>query len=272
MHRTWTVVTGMLAIGVVAPAHAQSLADRIAQAPADATVVFEYEARPGVCGDGRNIINVGEDANYVDLDDGSRAVVGRNGRYTMRGRSCEFGPVRIEMERDGRSITTLHARVGRPDPIAGATDLGTVSPAAAAAFLLGTVARTAPGKAGEHAVFAATLGQGVDPWPEMLEIARDESVAQRVRKSAVFWVGQAAGERATEGLRGVVDDASTDVEVRESAVFALSQRPDDEAVPALIQIARTSPEPKIRKSAIFWLGQSEDPRALDFFEELLVRG
>jgi HEAT repeat protein len=57
--------------------------------------------------------------------------------------------------------------------------------------------------------------------------------------------------------------------VRKQAVFALSQRPSDEAVPALIRIARSNREPEIRRTALFWLGQSEDPRALGLFEEIL---
>ena len=52
-------------------------------------------------------------------------------------------------------------------------------------------------------------------------------------------------------------------------MFALSQRPDDEGVPALIHIARTNPHRELRKTALFWLGQSGDPRALALFEELL---
>jgi len=62
-----------------------------------------------------------------------------------------------------------------------------------------------------------------------------------------------------------------DREVRESAIFALSQRPRDEGVPALIRIVRTSRDPKLRKNALFWLGQSNDPRALDLIEELLAK-
>jgi HEAT repeat protein len=53
-------------------------------------------------------------------------------------------------------------------------------------------------------------------------------------------------------------------------VFALSQRPSEESVPALIRIARTNRHPELRKTALFWLGQSEDPRAITLFEELLV--
>ncbi len=57
--------------------------------------------------------------------------------------------------------------------------------------------------------------------------------------------------------------------MRKPAVFALSQRPAEEGVPALIRIARTNRHPELRKTALFWLGQSEDPRALALFEEIL---
>jgi HEAT repeat protein len=87
----------------------------------------------------------------------------------------------------------------------------------------------------------------------------------------VFWLGQAAGESATRDLNNIVLDNGIDREVREQAVFALSQRPHEEGVPALIAVARTNKDPEIRKKALFWLGQSNDPRALDLFEELLTR-
>jgi HEAT repeat protein len=93
-----------------------------------------------------------------------------------------------------------------------------------------------------------------------------------VRRSAVFWVGQAAASAATAGLVEVVGDAALNREVREAAVFALSQRPRNEGVPALLAAARTDRDGTIRRSAIFWLGQSEDPRALAYFEEVLVKG
>jgi len=92
-----------------------------------------------------------------------------------------------------------------------------------------------------------------------------------VKRSAVFWLGQAAGDAATRGLTDLVDDGSADHEVRETAVFALSQRPHEEGVPALIRIVKENKDPDLRRKAIFWLGQSDDPRALSLFEELLTR-
>ena len=52
-------------------------------------------------------------------------------------------------------------------------------------------------------------------------------------------------------------------------MFALSQLPKDEGVPLLIKVARTNTNLEVRKQAMFWLGQSKDPRAIDFFSEVL---
>ena len=59
--------------------------------------------------------------------------------------------------------------------------------------------------------------------------------------------------------------------MKKKAVFALSQLPKDEGVPMLIQVARTNRNAEVRKQAMFWLGQSKDPRAVQFFEEILAR-
>jgi HEAT repeat protein len=158
---------------------------------------------------------------------------------------------------------------GRWRPAEGVTDLGDVSAPEAARLLIGLAASA--GGAGEHAVFPATLADSVIVWPELLRLARDTSVPAGTRRSAVFWLGQAAGDAATRGLADLVDDGGVDRSVQEHAVFALSQRPADEGVPALIRIARTHRDPEVRKKALFWLGQSGDPRALALFEEILLR-
>jgi HEAT repeat protein len=60
-----------------------------------------------------------------------------------------------------------------------------------------------------------------------------------------------------------------DTEVKKRAVFALSQLPRGEGVQLLIDVARKNPNPAVKKQAIFWLGQSKDPRAIDFFAQIL---
>ena len=42
-----------------------------------------------------------------------------------------------------------------------------------------------------------------------------------------------------------------------------------EGVPLLINVARKNTNPAVRKQAMFWLGQSKDPRAMEFFAEIL---
>lgn len=59
--------------------------------------------------------------------------------------------------------------------------------------------------------------------------------------------------------------------MKTKAVFALTQMPDNEGVPKLIHVARTNRNAEVRKKAMFWLGQSKDPRALAFFEEVLMK-
>lgn len=252
------VIPGILAIpGTLA---GQDIAATVASAP-DGHVRFTYEARPGVCGNG----------SYISVDGDTRIRWSRGDDECDC--VCDEGPVRIEMRvRDG-VVRDLDADVGGRwrDRSGAVTDLGDIAPDVAAEYLL-DLAESSPTEAGEDAVFPATLARGVEPWPRLLQIARNGSVRRDTRRSAVFWVGQQASVRATEGLESIIQDAD-ELEVREHAVFALSQQPNDEAVEALIRIARTHEEPEIRKKALFWLGQrGDDPRVLDLFEAILTDG
>ena len=89
-----------------------------------------------------------------------------------------------------------------------------------------------------------------------------------VRGESIFWLAQKAGNKAAAAITERIDQ-DPDTEVKKRAVFALSQLPKDEGVPLLIRVARTHTNPAVRKQAMFWLGQSRDPRALDFFTEIL---
>lgn len=88
------------------------------------------------------------------------------------------------------------------------------------------------------------------------------------RGQALFWLAQRAGRKAV-GTIGDAIENDPDTQVKTRAVFALSQLPNDEGVPKLIEVARTHRNPKVRQQAFFWLGQTRDPRALKFFEEIL---
>ena len=119
----------------------------------------------------------------------------------------------------------------------------------------------------KKAVFALSQleqNSGVDA---LINVARNNADAS-VRGEAIFWLGQKAGTRAASEITDRIEQ-DPDTEVKKKAVFALSQLPKDEGVPRLIQVARTNPNPAVRKQAMFWLGQSKDPRAIDFFAEIL---
>ena len=119
----------------------------------------------------------------------------------------------------------------------------------------------------KKAVFALSqLDQnaGVDA---LIRVARNNNEPS-IRGEAIFWLGQKAGSKAASEITDRIDQ-DPDTEVKKKAVFALSQLPKDEGVPRLIQVARTNPNPAVRKQAMFWLGQSKDPRAIDFFAEIL---
>lgn len=241
---------------------AQSPQSRLASIR-DGQLRLTFDLRPGVCGSGRN---VWFNRNNVSSSPSSRT--SRDVEYDV---DCDSGPGRIVVDKDRGQIIDLRVYVGgrwRSNP--DATDIGHVGARETADLLL-EIARTENNKAGRNAIFPLTLIDNVDVSRELLRIARDDTRPRETRKQSVFWLGQLAEGPATEGLTALVGDQALDREVREQVVFALSQRPKEEGVPALINVVRTHRDPEIRKKALFWLGQSGDPRALDLIEELLTK-
>lgn len=229
----------------------QTLAARIREAGAG-PIHLSFAARPEVCGQG------GRGIMFRDGDD-------QDDEWES---DCERGPVRVSLRMRGGRVASAENYVGgRWKPGTGAVDLGLVSAPEAAAVLLALA--DSAGDGAEDLVAAATMADSAVVWPTLLELARNPRATEDTRRQAVFWLGHAAGVEATRGLDSILRDRGGELEVRKQAVFALSQRPRDEGVPALIRIARTSREPEIVRTALFWLGQSDDPRALALFEEIL---
>ncbi len=226
---------------------AQSLAQRVAAAP-DGTLRFAFAVRPGVCASGENV-NVGRRSSEWES-------------------VCDDGPGRVALDVAGHRVTALRFYVGGHWKPGAATDLGQVPAAEATSFLLDLAAH-AEGRVAQHALVPAALADSVVVWPKLLELARDESRPNGLRRGATFWLSQQAAAAATKGLAELAT-SDGDRQVRRSAVFALSQRPHDEGVPALIEVARTSHDPELRRQAIFWLGQTGDPRALEFLRSVLA--
>jgi len=117
--------------------------------------------------------------------------------------------------------------------------------------------------------FALSVSKEPAALEEMIRMAHDDESGY-VRGQAIFWLAQKAGKRAVSAIDGAIAN-DPDTDVKKQAVFALSQLPKDEGVPKLIQVAENNRNPEVRKQAMFWLGQSQDPRALSFFEKVLLK-
>jgi hypothetical protein len=121
----------------------------------------------------------------------------------------------------------------------------------------------------KHLTFAVSLSREPDAVDTLTRVARSDA-SPTVRGEAIFWLAQKAGQKAARTITDAIEH-DPETKVKERAVFALSQLPKDEGVPKLIDVARTHKNPAVRKQAMFWLGQSRDPRALEFFQEVLAR-
>jgi HEAT repeat protein len=105
---------------------------------------------------------------------------------------------------------------------------------------------------------------------KLFEVARSGENSE-LRQQAIHWLGQKAGERVLAALRDVANSSDADTDLQIQAVHAISQRPVAEAVPLLIQLARTHRNPEVRRVAVHYLSQSGDPRALEFIREVLTK-
>jgi hypothetical protein len=115
----------------------------------------------------------------------------------------------------------------------------------------------------------AAISQHAEPSavPTIEGLARAHTTAA-VRGEALFWLAQMAGEKVAGTITAAIEN-DPDTEVKRRAVFALSQLPKNEGVPLMIDVARKNKNLAVRKQAMFWLGQSKDPRAVEFFAEIL---
>jgi len=92
-----------------------------------------------------------------------------------------------------------------------------------------------------------------------------------VRRQAIRLLGERVSQRSFEFLSATAQSTDANAEVQVQAVRAIGERKAAESVPLLIKIARTHPNQLVRKQAIRSLGESGDPRAIDFFREVLSK-
>ena len=105
---------------------------------------------------------------------------------------------------------------------------------------------------------------------KLFEVARSND-ATEVRRQAIRLLGERAGKRSFDFLSATAQSTDANVEVQVQAVRAIGERRAEESVPLLIKIAKTHPNQQVRKQAIRSLGESGDPRAIEFFREVLTK-
>jgi hypothetical protein len=325
-----TTLVALLSLATVAPAHAQTLARRVVDAP-DGHVRFSMTARQNVCGYEDAIVVLPASGKDADV----RTFHGASVDLAEARAKCVEGPVRVELTVRGNRVQQVSTRVGVEfaDVPGRVTDLGKVSAEEGVEYLL-SLAPVVGAANGDDPLIAVALADGMNPsaglielaangramkpvrmtaisWAaesgataeqlralydrvkdpdlreqilfgysrlddpastrELLRVARSDD-GSRLRRKAVSWLGKRAGETVTRGRRDVASTRSKDEQAREEAIYHISQRPRDEAIPSLIEIARTNPDPQLRERALFWLGQLGDPRAVDLFESILATG
>ena len=147
--------------------------------------------------------------------------------------------------------------------------LGNTRGESGARILARMIADDPSDKVRERVTFGLSQSKVPAALATLLATAKNDR-STRVRSQALFWLAQRAGREAVAAIAGAIDN-DPETEVKKKAVFALSQLPHDEGIPRLIDVARHNKNPEVRKQAIFWLGQSHDARAVQFFEEILLR-
>lgn len=239
---------------------AQSLARRVDDVR-DGTVRFTYAARPGICGDGRDMVRRGD--TFVVLP--STQGYGHDDRDF-----CTTGPVRVSIgRRDGESVS-FRVHVGRHwtngDDV---TDLGVVSAPDAARYLL-DAARRAHGDDTRYALAGAAVADSVQLVPDLADIARDRRLERDLRHNAVFWIGSYDDDVASRTLRDLAGDGSVDDDVRGAAIIALGRDDVSDDDIAFLRRLYPSLSDKLKSDVFLAASRSDSPRASSWLADVVT--
>jgi hypothetical protein len=90
-----------------------------------------------------------------------------------------------------------------------------------------------------------------------------------LRKSAVFWMGVAKGDKCLGYLKKIYKNESEFI-VRKQVIFALYLHGSTRAVEELITIAKNDVSVSLRKKAVFWLGQKASKECVKTLKEVIT--
>jgi HEAT repeat protein len=257
----------IIACGTGSVAQAQGLAQRVSSAP-NRLVQFSYAARPGVCGNGRSFISIGEGTHIGSFTTVSGAPA----------ETCVAGPVRVVLSRDGGTITSIETYVGPPAATPGATDLGTISSREAAEYLVSLAAQL-EGKPSRDAITPAMIADSANVWQQLLAIARNTDRPTETRRSAISWLGRstrepamAPSDRIIPVLVELARNGSENQSIRNQALSTLGRLDRGEGIPPLMELSRGASERWLAQHTVSALARSGDPRAREYLRELAQRG
>jgi HEAT repeat protein len=239
---------------VAVSAEAQSLASRVAAAP-DGVVRVQFDSRPGVCGNGRDLVGY------------KTALFARNfqtfGHWSSN--DCVPGPLKVTLTVEGRQVTQLRTQVGGlwPATESRVTDLGVVPGSDASTYFFSLVPKLERASGKDRLLLPAVLADDAPVMQPLLALARDEARAIHTRRAAVQWIGMLGDATVIPTLvqfaRDDVDDEGNDKAGKKglgaAAMAALGTMDGDAGVPALIDLARSG-SVGTRRNAVFWLGQN----------------
>jgi hypothetical protein len=242
-----------------------TLQPRAAQLTAEREVAAIMKSVPGPAWAGYEVPVAGRNGNVGCWSNDRQQAVRQTGPLKLEGATSiyvlfRFADARIQ-----------EVRVASPECVLDAGGLTLswltgITPASSLDWLATLASSDASRHVANDATMAIALHAAPQATDRLIAIARGNHTAD-VRGAAVFWLAQRAGDKAAGAISDALDDPDT--EVKKKAVFALSRLPKNEGVPKLMEVARTNKNPEVRRQAMFWLGQSRDPRAIEFFEQIL---
>src|SRR5687768_9681936 len=244
-----------LLIAAAGSVGAQTVERRVSGAP-DGNVTFHFASRADVCGDGRTYIRA-DDMWMGSFNDGVRSM------------QCERGPIRVLLIRDGKEVLRISTYAGPVAEEPGATNLGAVPAADAAAWLLGIAGRI-DGRPGREAIMPAALADSAKVTRELLAIARNVDRSRELRRSALSWVvrrrgevGELSGEEVSRTLVAIARDENEVRTVRDQALSSLARLESASSLDALVSMTTGTTEAWLARRAVEVMASSGDPRAHD---------
>ena len=242
-----------------------SIAARVAQAP-DGIVRVQFAARPGACGNGRDVIGF------------RKAFFAKSfqsyGSWSADG--CVAGPVRVALRvANGRAVGLETFVAGQWTSATGkVTDLGTVSPAEAAAYFFALVPELESRSNKDRVLLPAVLADDPNAVARLTALAKNASRSDEVRRQSLHWIGLLGDASAVPTLVAFARQGSTAGSARDdndeslgpennlggAAMAALTFVEGGAGIPALIDLSAAGSS-RQRGSALFWLGQTGDARA-----------